>query len=101
MKTDTRIYKLMARIPIYGIKGATHHATSCAVFDLTPGPCDCGAQPVQLVTMDEMRKALERFQQELAFNMPDPRKYETRGNLVHAVNQHVVGDSELEVRYVE
>lgn len=100
--TDTRILKIMARIPIFSHRaGHLNHRTGCGVFSPGLHRCTCDAEPVQLVTMDEVRKAMERFQQELVFNIPDPRKYEERGNALHAVYFNLVGDSGLEIRYAE
>jgi hypothetical protein len=38
------------------------HAVSCAVFDPTPGRCDCGANPTPLVTLAEAQKAVAAAQ---------------------------------------
>jgi hypothetical protein len=98
MKTDKRILKIMARMPTQGHQ--RFHTSSCG---RSKGfhECTCNAPPKLIFTLEEVEKAMVKFQQELVFNMPDPRNYETRSNALHAINLHLLGDSGLEIRYAE
>lgn len=99
--TDSRILKIMARIPIHSMAGGVPNAAGCSkcAHDRVECKCVTSTGSVQLVTMDEVRKAMERFQQEMVFNMP------TLTDTAHALGAYeslrmtIIGDSQLEARH--
>lgn len=87
MRTDTRIYKIMAR---RGIHSHISHS-GCASH-----ACSCDPRMLQLVTMDEVERALNQFQRELVFNMPKHLGNEFAPEESKALRKLIIGDSELE-----